>query len=112
MTGALLLLVQEDQQVPVCDILLTIRKFGEGDINLLEIAIVQIDSQFVISIPKSMPSGVFSQYQAIRRNADGLRRHDFVRRRLLQNAILMNSSLMRKSVIADDRLFPLNRRLG
>ncbi len=46
------------------------------------------------------------------RNADGLRRHDFVGLLVLEYPVLMNAGLMGKGIVADDRFVDRNRNAG
>ncbi|MNV72821.1 hypothetical protein D3C71_1659360 [compost metagenome] len=55
---------------------------------------------------------MLAEHQLALLQPNRLRRHDLVRRLLLQHAVLVNAGLMRESVGADDRLVPRHDHAG
>ena len=93
----------------VLNLLDAVRKHHKFAINLIQFAAFELVSQLLAAQSQRVTAGVLAQHQPRIWHAHRLRRHDFVCQRIFKHAILVNSSLVRKRIAADDSLVRLHR---
>ena len=86
------------------------RSWQIGEVTVTKI--VEIESEVADAIAKRVPAAVLPQHQIGTADADVRRTHDFVRRMMLQHAVLVDASLMREGILADDGLVTRNLHTG
>src|SRR5437867_10757899 len=82
--------------------------FEELDIRFFELLSSERVSQLAISRLERMPAGVFAQDNHAPGHADVIGRHDLISYGVLEHAVLMDSRLVRKCILANDRLIDLH----
>src|SRR5262249_32947308 len=81
-------------QILIFDSLFPVGYLEELDIRLLELIARQREAEFAITRLEGMTAGVFAKHNHAARNPDAVRRHDFVRHRVLQHAVLMDAGFV------------------
>ena len=98
--------------VGVVDFLLLVGQLLELVEHLLQLLAREVVAERLGPIGQRGPAAVFAEHQVGLREADVLRPHDFVRRALLEHAVLVDAGLVGEGVAADDRLVPLHLHAG
>src|ERR1041384_3546692 len=98
----------EREQVLIVDSLLAVGQFGESAVGGFDFRLTQTEAEFRVALRERVAARVLAQDDSIRRHADRLGRHYLVAERVRQHAVLVNPSLVREGVAADDGLVRLH----
>src|SRR6185503_20870611 len=90
------------------DLFLAVRQVRKVCISFVELVSCDFVTEFDITKRQSMTSRVFPENQLVCRNSDRLRRHDLVAQRIVDNTMLVNTSLVGECVSTYDCLVRLN----
>src|SRR5215831_11483871 len=93
----------------IVNVLDLVGQHHEPAIDFIQITTLELVAELLATQTECMTPGMLTQNQLRVRNADRTRRHDFVRQRVLQHAVLMDTSLMGKCVASDDGFVGLDR---
>src|SRR5205814_1049132 len=72
--------------------------------NIDKIDLIDAQAELLEPAPNGAPTAVLAKNERVPVVTDGLRRHDLVRLAILEDAVLMNASLVGKGVSTDDCL--------
>ena len=95
---------RQRRDVAVVDDLLPVAQLLEPREHLEEALVVELVAELLEPLPERVTPRVLAEHQHAAVGADRLRRHDLVRRAVLEHAVLMDARLVRERVGADDRL--------
>src|SRR6266404_1470127 len=105
-------LVGDRKDVPSANLLGQIGQGGHAGINLRQLSIARLETQIAQRLAERVAARMFSKNERACRDADTLRRNDFVRQRVLDNSILMDSRFVRECIGAHDGFVRRDLRAG
>mmetsp|Transcript_1994 Transcript_1994/g.4396 ORF Transcript_1994/g.4396 Transcript_1994/m.4396 type:complete len:254 (+) Transcript_1994:399-1160(+) len=104
------LIAHNTLQIEVRDVLLLVRQLLELDKRAVQLVLVNLAvPELLETRPKRVPPRVLSKHERVLVQPNRARVHDFVREAVLQNAVLMNPTLVCKRVRAHNRLVRLHQ---
>src|SRR5512133_896515 len=80
-------------QVRVLDRFHPVGKRHEPLVDCVQVALRELEPELLATCAERVPSGMFAEHQRVGRHSDRLRRHDLIRQRVLQHAVLVNAGL-------------------
>ena len=93
----------------IVNVFLFIGELFEAHKGSIHVFLAQIEAQVLQPLIECMAARMLPHHQPVAGDPDGFRRHDFVGLFVLEDAILVDSRLMGKRVIAHHRLVDRNR---
>ena len=98
--------------ITVVHVLLLVCQFFEFLECPVDLELVEVESQFGDPVAECVPPTVFAEHQVRVLQTDVFRAHDFVGGCMLEHAVLVNTSLVGKSIRANNRLVSGNGHPG
>ena len=99
-------------QIAIVDGLFAIRVRDDGAVDLIELGTVERHAELLAAPLNRVAARVLAEHERRLRHADIFGPHDLVGPAILQHAVLMNASLVRECVAADDRFVGLDALAG
>ncbi len=96
--------LDDGRQVLVGDLFLLVGEVYETFVNFLQLFFVQPEADRLAPGQQAVLARMFAEHDRTLGNADRLGRHDLVRERLLDHAILVHARFVRERILSDDRL--------
>ena len=106
------LLFDERDEVGVGHLLLHVRQGDRRPVDAVERLALEVVTELLELALQAAPARELADRQPRAREADRLRRHDLVRQRVLEHAVLVDARFVRERVASDDRLVRLDREAG
>ena len=106
------LVVDDGRDVRVEDLLLLVGDLDEPLVGLLDLVLAELVAELLAAVGEAVPARVPAEHHPRADQADRLRRHDLVRRALLEHAVHVDARLVGEGVGADDRLVRLHHEAG
>ena len=105
-------LLDEREEVGVGDLLLRVRELDGLAVDAVERVAFELVAELAQLALQAAPTRQLADRQLAAGQADRLRRHDLVRERVLDDAVLVDARLVGEGVAADDGLVGLDREAG
>src|SRR5258707_15790309 len=93
-------LVRDGYHVALANILLLVGERRNAAVDLREFRVARLVSKIPQAQAQRVAPGMFAEHERASRNANGLRRNNFVRQWILDNAVLMDARFVGKGVRA------------
>ena len=103
-------ILNDGNEILVVNLLFLVSQFGEEKVSPLQLFLTQLVTQLFKLFAQGVPATMFAHNKRTTDNSYRLRRHNFVRQGIFEDSILVNSRLVRESVLSDDRFIGLHER--